>query len=72
MSEQNIKIQSTVYPEKVSQEEWMTMFEVGSACRNVQPQSHNLHSEYDFGKLKPRTPRFDFSKLWNIITFDVL
>jgi hypothetical protein len=72
MSDQNIKIQSTVYPEKVSQEEWMNMFEVGSACRNVQPQSHNLHSEYDFGKLKPRTPRFDFSRIVDIIKFNLL
>ena len=26
----NIKIKSTVYPEKLSQEEWMNKFEVGS------------------------------------------
>ena len=68
----NIKIKSTVYPEKVSQQEWMSMFEVGSACRNVQPQAHNLHSEYDFGKLKPKTTGFDFSRVWNLFKFKPL
>lgn len=65
----NIKIKSSTYPEKVSQQEWMNMFGVGSACRNVQPQQHNLHSDYDFGKLKPRTPRSNFSRFWNFIKF---
>ena len=68
----NIKIKSTVYPEKLSQQEWMNTFGVGSACREVGPQKHNLHSDYDFGKLKPRTPRFDFTRFWNLIKFKPL
>lgn len=72
MSDQNIKIQSTVYPEMLSEQEWMNKFEVGTACRNIQPQVHNLHSEYDFGKLKPKTPRFDFSRFMDILKFNVL
>jgi hypothetical protein len=68
----NIKIKSTVYPEKLSQQEWMDKFEVGSACRNNQPQVHNLHSDYDFGKLKPRTNRLDFSRFWSLFKFKAL
>jgi hypothetical protein len=68
----NIKIKSTVYPEKMDQQEWMNMFEVGSACRSVGPQKHNLHSDYDFGKLKPRTNGFDFSRVWELFKFKPL
>ena len=68
----NIKIKSTVYPEKLSQQEWMDKFEVGSACRNVGPQNHNLHSDYDFGKLKPKTNGLDFSRFWDLFKFKVL
>jgi len=67
-----IKIKSTVYPEKISQQEWMSMFEVGIACRNTRPQEHNLHSEYEFGKLKPKTNGFDFSRIWNLFKFKSL
>ena len=67
-----IKIKSTVYPEKMDQQEWMNMFGVGSACRNIQPQAHNLHSDYDFGKLKPRTNRLDFSRFWSLFKFKAL
>lgn len=68
----NIKIKSTVYPEKMSEQEWMNTFEVGSACRNTQPQVHNLHSDYDFGKLRPRTNGFDFSRIWDLFKFKPL
>lgn len=67
-----IKIKSSTYPKPISQQEWMQQFEVGTACRNVGPQNHNLHSEYDFSKLKPRTPRFNFSRFWNLIKFNPL
>ena len=68
----NIKIKSTVYPEKLSQQECMDKFGVRSACRNVGPQNHNLHSDYDFGKLKPRTNGLDFSRFWSLFKFKAL
>ena len=68
----NIKIKSTVYPEKMDQQEWMNMFEVGSACRNVGPQEHNLHSDYDFGKLRPKTTGMNFSRIWGLFKFKFL
>jgi hypothetical protein len=67
-----IKIKSTVYPERVSQQEWFNTFGVGSACREVGPQKHNLHSDYDFGKLRPKTTGMNFSRIWGLFKFKFL
>ncbi len=72
MSNQNIKIKSTVYPDKVSEQEWFNMFGVGSGYKNTRPQNHNLHSEYDFGKLKPKTTGMDFSRILGLFRFKFL
>lgn len=68
----NIKIKSTVYPEKISEQEWMNSFGVGSGYRNTKPQVHDLHSEYDFTKLRPKTTGMDFSRILGLFKFKFL